>query len=176
MLPVRVRQMSNCPWLQRIGGWAGATFTPDWFVESQLDSGPVVASDNSRLVALQLGNAYGLLFLAAIAVLYTTTEPKVVRNYLVALLIADIGHVYVCFHVLGPDRFFEISQWNAVTWGNVGATVSRASVHSILDGLLTLLVLPLLHAGCLLARIVWSGRTVGLIKEDSIARATVSMT
>lgn len=85
----------------------------------------MVASDNSRLVALQLGNAYGLLFLAAVAVLYTTTEPKVVRNYLIALLIADIGHVYVCFHVLGPDRFFAVGEWNATTWGNVGATVSR---------------------------------------------------
>jgi len=60
----------------------------DWFIASQID-GPgaqAVSSENARLVALQLGNAYGLLFLVGVAVLYTTTELKVVRNYLIALL------------------------------------------------------------------------------------------
>lgn len=81
--------------------------------------------DNSRLVALQLGNAYGLLFLVGVAVLYTTVELKVVRNYLVALWIADIGHVAACYYVLGYDRFIDVGSWNSMTWGNVGATVSR---------------------------------------------------
>lgn len=80
--------------------------------------------DNSRLVALQLGNAYGLLFLVGVAVLYTTVELKVVRNYLVALWIADIGHVTACYYVLGYDRFIDVCSWNSLTWGNVGATVS----------------------------------------------------
>lgn len=81
--------------------------------------------DNSRLVALQLGNAYGLLFLVGVAVLYTTVELRVVRNYLVALWIADIGHVAVCYYALGYDRFVDVGSWNSMTWGNVGATVSR---------------------------------------------------
>lgn len=84
--------------------------------------------DNSRLVALQLGNAYGLLFLLGVAVLYTTVELKVVRNYLVALWIADIGHVAVCYYVIGPESFADVGSWNATTWGNVGATVSRPSM------------------------------------------------
>ncbi len=60
----------------------------DWFIASQIDSSAAspISSENARLVALQLGNAYGLLFLVGVAVLYTTSEPRVVRNYLVALL------------------------------------------------------------------------------------------
>jgi hypothetical protein len=60
----------------------------DWFIASQIESVAPLASpsENARLVALQLGNAYGLLFLVGVAVLYTTSELKVVRNYLVALL------------------------------------------------------------------------------------------
>lgn len=75
-------------------------------------------------MALQLGNTYGLVFLVALAVLYTTSEIKVVRNYLVACWLADISHVYVCYHVLGWDRFVDVAGWNSITWGNVGATVS----------------------------------------------------
>lgn len=80
--------------------------------------------DNAKLVALQLGNTYGLVFLIAIAVLYTTSEIKVVRNYLVACWLADISHVYVCYHVLGWASFVDVAHWNAMTAGNVGATVS----------------------------------------------------
>lgn len=91
--------------------------------------------DNSRLVALQLGNCYGLLFLAAVAVLYTTTEPKVVRNYLIALWIADIGHVAVCYFGLGFERFVDVASWNSMTWGNVGATVSEVFLEKPEDRL-----------------------------------------
>ncbi|KAI0393043.1 hypothetical protein F5Y17DRAFT_459268 [Xylariaceae sp. FL0594] len=75
-----------------IAGCLGPLFDADWFIASQID-GPgaqarqaTLSSENARLVALQLGNAYGLLFLVGVAVLYTTTELRVVRNYLVALL------------------------------------------------------------------------------------------
>ncbi|KUI73182.1 hypothetical protein VM1G_08867 [Cytospora mali] len=108
--------------LSLIAGWAGATLDPSWFVAEQTPSPSFSVDDNSRLVALQLGNAYGLLFLVGVAVLYTTVELKVVRNYLVALWIADIGHVAVCYYVLGPDRFTDVGSWNSMTWGNVGAT------------------------------------------------------
>lgn len=91
--------------------------------------------DNAKLVALQLGNTYGLVFLIATAVLYTTSEIKVVRNYLVACWLADISHVYVCYHVLGWARFVDIATWNSMTWGNVGATVSFLSRHIKCDNL-----------------------------------------
>lgn len=99
---------------------------PSWFIKEQTSTPSLTVDDNSRLVALQLGNCYGLLFLAAVAVLYTTTELKVVRNYLIALWIADIGHIAVCYVGLGYERFVDVASWNSMTWGNVGATVSDA--------------------------------------------------
>lgn len=43
------------------------------------------------MVAYQLGNIYLLLAMVGVAVLYSTTEALVVRNYVIALWIADIG-------------------------------------------------------------------------------------
>lgn len=58
-----------------------------------------------------------------VAVLYTTTEPKVVRNFLIACAIADVGHVYVTYAVMGGKAFFDLGNWNAMAWGNVGVTL-----------------------------------------------------
>jgi len=63
-----------------------------------------------------------------IAVLYTTTESKVVRNYVVALWLADIGHVLITLHGMGFERAANLSNWNAMAWGNVGVTVSSLNV------------------------------------------------
>ncbi|KAF3069018.1 hypothetical protein GL218_08097 [Daldinia childiae] len=109
-----------------IGGFLGPFLDPEWFIASQIDapdgSNLAPRDDNARLIALQLGNTYGLLFLLGVAVLYTTTELKVVRNYLIALWIADISHVGVTCWLLGYDRTLDVGSWNAVTWGNVGFT------------------------------------------------------
>lgn len=107
------RKESTTNTLSSIAGWAGATVDPAWFVKEQTSTPSVTVDDNSRLVALQLGNCYGLLFLAAVAVLYTTTELKVVRNYLIALWIADIGHIAVCYFGLGFERFVDVASWNS---------------------------------------------------------------
>lgn len=56
------------------------------------------------MVAYQLGNIYLLLAMVGVAVLYSTTEAKVVRNYVIALWIADIGHV--ASKSLGGSNFF----------------------------------------------------------------------
>jgi hypothetical protein len=79
------------------------------------------------LVAQQLGNCYFLAFLVALAVLYTTAELAVVRNYLRALWIADITHVGLTLYALGYERSVNVAGWNATTWGNVGITVSSRS-------------------------------------------------
>lgn len=44
------------------------------------------------------------------------------RNYLIALAIADIGHVYATYIAMGWDAFVDVGAWNALTWGNIGAT------------------------------------------------------
>ncbi|KAI1635508.1 hypothetical protein F4809DRAFT_613458 [Biscogniauxia mediterranea] len=119
-----------------IAGCLGPFFSADWFIANQIPLPPAPAddaagaaaaavagpTDNARLVALQLGNAYGLLFMVGVAVLYTTNELRVVRNYLVALWIADIGHVGLTCWLLGYERTLDVGSWNAMTWGNIGAT------------------------------------------------------
>lgn len=77
-----------------------------------------MCSDSSRL-----GNIYLLLAMVGIAVLWTTTEPKVVRNYVIALWLADIGHVGVTAYATPYEKLIDVSNWNAMAWGNIGATV-----------------------------------------------------
>jgi hypothetical protein len=66
-----------------------------------------------------------------IAVLYTTTEWKVVRNYMVALWLADIGHLGATYYVLGHERYTNITAWNAMAWGNIGVTVGSTASNSL---------------------------------------------
>lgn len=42
--------------------------------------------------------------------------------------IADISHVGVTCWMLGYDKTLDVASWNAVTWGNVGFTVSFSPV------------------------------------------------
>ena len=104
---------------------------PEWFIAEQVPlsaAGPSATTANNLVVAQQLGNCYFLAFLVAIAVLYSTTELKVVRNYLVALGIADVGHVFLTYRALGHEQAMAVGAWNALTWGNIGATVSPLSL------------------------------------------------
>ncbi|KAK3693801.1 hypothetical protein B0T22DRAFT_450840 [Podospora appendiculata] len=110
-----------------LAGFFPAVLLPDWFIGEQLPSAASTTSAavtaNSRVVAQQLGNCYGLAFLVAIAVLYSTNEIRVVRNYLIALWIADIGHMAITYLALGHDRAVHVGAWNPMTWGNIGATM-----------------------------------------------------
>lgn len=130
--------------------------------------------DNSRLVALQLGNCYGLLFLAAVSVLYTTTELKVVRNYLIALWIADIGHIAVCYIGLGYERFVDVASWNSMTWGNVGATVSGVFLGNLECWLADQVQgISLLDEDGVSLRFLWSGCSRFKCEEDSVRAFTL---
>ena len=88
--------------------------------------------DASRLVALQLGNLYALLFMLGVGVLHATSELRVVRAYLAAAAVADVGHVGLTCWVLGAARALDVFAWNAVTWGNIGFTVSCLLFYSFL--------------------------------------------
>ncbi|KAJ5885142.1 hypothetical protein N7495_009652 [Penicillium taxi] len=80
------------------------------------------AHPSSTALAYQLANLYSLLFLVGVAVLHTSTEPRVVRNYLIGLAIADVGHVYATYLGMGWSSFANVQGWNALTWGNIGIT------------------------------------------------------
>jgi hypothetical protein len=121
--------------------------SPNWFIVEQLAPrntplsntftkpirsflSPTKNGAAALLVSQQLGNAYLLLFMIGIAVLYTSTELKVVRNYLIVLLVADFGHMALTYSaLLGQGAAADVSKWNSMTWGNVGAVIFLASTR-----------------------------------------------
>ncbi|KAH7358143.1 hypothetical protein B0T11DRAFT_100304 [Plectosphaerella cucumerina] len=106
-----------------VAGFIGVVADPDWFIAEQAPiTAPLVSSVHARVVALQLGNLYLLMAMVGLAVLSTTSEVKVVRNYIIALWIADLGHIFACWLAMG-DAFFDVARWNAMAWGNVGMTL-----------------------------------------------------
>ena len=111
-----------------IAGWLSPTFSTKHFVNSQLPSASSSSAwatstwPTTRVLALQLGNVYGLLAMTGVGILYQTTEPKVVRNFLIACAVADVGHLYVTYAVMGGKDFLDVGHWNAMGWGNIGVT------------------------------------------------------
>ncbi|KAL8889437.1 MAG: hypothetical protein Q9205_002632 [Flavoplaca limonia] len=107
-----------------IGGYIAPVLDTASFAAAQVPSiTPTPLTSTTQILALQLGNCYGLLALICIGVLYSTNEPKVVRNYLIACAIADIGHIWVTYEVLGYANFVDVKSWNSLAWGNIGFTL-----------------------------------------------------
>lgn len=108
-----------------VGGFVGAVLDPAWFIAEQIpQSEPIAVHANSQLVALQLGNLYLLMAFMGLAILNTTSENRVVRGYLVALWLGDIGHVAISCWGLGWDKLMSPNEWNAMAGGNIFFTVS----------------------------------------------------
>jgi hypothetical protein len=84
-------------------------------------------------MAQQLGNMYLLMCFVGLAVLMTMSEIKVVRNYLIALWLGDIGHIAFTCVALGRDKVMQPMTWNAMTWGNIGFTVSSGLHGCVID-------------------------------------------
>ena len=107
-----------------IAGAIAPLIDPAGFVTSQLGHIPAhPLYETERVLSLQLGNLYFLLAMMSIAILNTTTEPRVVHGYIIVLAIADIGHVVATYAIMGNEAFLDVGNWNAMTWGNVAATV-----------------------------------------------------
>ncbi|KAL2808391.1 hypothetical protein BJX63DRAFT_424620 [Aspergillus granulosus] len=115
--------------LTLIGGWLFPILNSQGFISGQIPANTPFSKPEevhihpaSFALAYQLANLYGLLAILGAGVVHATSEPKVLRNYLVALAIADVGHIYVTYLAMGWDIFFDVAGWNALTWGNVGVT------------------------------------------------------
>lgn len=107
----------------RVLGSLAPLYDLDGFIAGQTAHvAPPAPHPSSTALAFQLGNMYFLMSLVGIGVLHTTTEPKVLHNYLIGLALADIGHVCATYLAMGWDAFADVGAWNALTWGNVGAT------------------------------------------------------
>lgn len=85
------------------------------------------------MVAYQLGNIYLLLAMVGVAVFHSTKEAKVVHNYLIALAVADIGHVAITCYGMEYERAVDIGNWNSMAWGNIGITVRSTGLHTYLN-------------------------------------------
>ncbi|KAL1837581.1 hypothetical protein VTK73DRAFT_4646 [Phialemonium thermophilum] len=75
----------------------------------------------ARAMTFQTGNI--LLLLAALAVVCCWTPRAATKRwYLVAVALADYGHIYGTYLGLGPEAFWDVSQWNDAVWGAVGVS------------------------------------------------------
>ena len=106
-------------------------FDTDYFIQEQYPSAlPGAVSQNSKILAWQLGNTYLLMGFVGLGVLLSTSELKVVKSYLFALWLGDIGHILFSCYGLGWDKVFNTSEWNALFAGNVLFTVSYIDPRS----------------------------------------------
>lgn len=111
-----------------MAGFLGAIYDPAWFVAEQIPSrDPVLVTEQSVVVAWQLGNLYLLMAFIGIAIYSSTTEVKVIKNYLFALWLGDVGHVGFSLYGLGSEMSLNLAGWNAMAWGNIAVTVSSIS-------------------------------------------------
>ena len=111
--------------LSLVAGYLAPLLNTSKFVSSQVPSAiPTILTSTNRVLALQLGNCYGLIGLIGVGVLYATNEPIVVRNYIIACAIADVGHLWATYTVIGRESFLDVGGWNNVAWGNIGITAA----------------------------------------------------
>ncbi|KAI9904075.1 hypothetical protein N3K66_000604 [Trichothecium roseum] len=107
-----------------VAGFAGAMLDTPWFVSEQIPQAePFDVHKTSIVLAWQLGNLYLLMAFMGVAILYGTSELKVVRNYLFVLWLGDIGHVGFSCYGMGMERLMRPREWNAIASGNITFTV-----------------------------------------------------
>jgi len=107
-----------------VWGYSISLLHPDQYYADQVPNAEVsklVFTPQALSLTLQLGNV--LLLLAAIAVICCwTSHPEVARRYLIAVALADLGHIYAAYCGLGDQLFFNPAQWNDMAYGNIGAS------------------------------------------------------
>jgi hypothetical protein len=126
-----------------VAGFIFPILSPKYFIGSQLPSsslsitqqtilsGVVVNDPTAKLITWQLGNCYLLFAFVGVFILNTTTELKVVRAYLFALWLGDIGHLGITLYAMGLDGILDFGNWSSVVWGNIGITFFLFIVRSL---------------------------------------------
>lgn len=116
----------------RVAGFAGAMLDTPWFVSEQIPQAePFDVHETSIVLAWQLGNLYLLMAFMGVAILYGTSELKVVRNYLFVLWLGDIGHVGFSCYAMGMERLMRPREWNAIASGNITFTVGVGALLAV---------------------------------------------
>lgn len=81
-----------------------------------------VVTPQALSLSLQMGNV--LLLLAFMALICSWTHhPDIPKKYLVAVALADFGHIYAAYASLGDKLFWDVSKWNDMVWGNIGTSL-----------------------------------------------------
>lgn len=115
------------PFYCRVLGSLAPLYDLEGFIAGQTPHvDPPSAHPSSLSLAYQLGNLYSLLFLIGVAVLHTSTEPKVVRNYLVAYSNVSITYPkatmktrrYSHFTVFSSTQCSTARLAYAISWNN----------------------------------------------------------
>lgn len=109
----------------RVAGALSPIIDTDNFIAGQISFAyPPPLPHHPSVLALnyQLANIYGLVGMLALGIIYGTSEIHVLRNAVVAMTIADLGHLYATYVPMGPDLFFDVASWSLVSWGNIGFT------------------------------------------------------
>ena len=122
MNDIRLRAELHMANLCSAAGALGPLIAPEYFVSSQVPVKPHPLQSTEHVIALQLGNAYFLLCLLGLGILNTTKDPKVVRAYIWALLIADVTHVGISSWGVGLEHATRVQRWGVVDGGNIGFT------------------------------------------------------
>ena len=92
-------------------------------------SAPITGIPVSTSIVLgQLSNLYLLFALNEALVLRATSDLRVWRTMLLCLLIADVGHLY-SVKPLRLQIYWNIMEWNAIDWGNIGFVYAGASTR-----------------------------------------------
>ena len=76
-------------------------------------------STRETIVLTQLANLYFVFALNEALVLRATNDRRVWAVFLLGLLLADFGHLY-SVHGVGIEIYYQVWNWNAMYWGNLG--------------------------------------------------------
>ncbi|KAK3640154.1 hypothetical protein LTR56_005566 [Elasticomyces elasticus] len=97
---------------------------PKQFYLDQVPHAPLAEvagfTPQAELLVLLLGNVYVLLALLAVICIWTPYR-SVATYYLLAVALADLGHIYATYSIWG-ENFWNLNQWNDMMWGNVGVS------------------------------------------------------
>ena len=84
---------------------------------------------SNSVVLNQLANLYFLFAINEGLVLRSTSDVKVWRAIIIALLIADLGHIW-SVHPLGYSIYWDVTNWNTIDWGNLGFVYLGALIRT----------------------------------------------
>ncbi|KAF1843111.1 uncharacterized protein K460DRAFT_368033 [Cucurbitaria berberidis CBS 394.84] len=109
-------------WLEPVSILTGAVyahFLPSVYLAlTHAASAPTTMPVSTAIIMTQLANLYLGLGLLEATVLRSTCDSKVWSSFIMALLVADLGHLY-SVRLLGWQIYWAWSTWNAIDWGNV---------------------------------------------------------